>query len=312
MALLTTQLTAITLAYIRPKLVDNVFLTYPLLEAMRKRMNLSQKGGTLIQQPIIYAKKTSVGIYSGWSTLLTAVNDSVTGVQYNWGHYYANMGIARTDELKNAGVPAILKLLTAEAQSAEMTLSDYITQDLFATSLVTGHSDSLYDMCGTSGTFGGISNSDVTTWAAGLDTTTNVLTIGGMKVLMGKATYGSNKPNILVSRQSVNDKFYQLCEVKPEFRVQDNESGNLKFDGAEWIVDRSCNGSDGGTANNAVYMLNDKFIEFYIHPEDNFEVGEWKKPINQQGRIAQVTATLSLGTSNRRMHAMFQSIDPNL
>jgi hypothetical protein len=59
-------------------------------------------------------------------------------------------------------------------------------------------------------------------------------------------------------------------------------------------------------------MINENFIQFYCHPKDNFKVGKWQKPINQEGRIARITWTGQLATNNRRRHGKFTSLNPAL
>lgn len=300
-----TQLNAVTQDVIRPKLIDNIFTDYPLLARLKARENVNVDGGTQIQQPIIYAKKNSVGSYSGWDPVLTAVNDSLNAVFYTWGHYYCQMGIPWTDELANSGKSKIVSLLDSESKVAEMTLTDKIGSDLFAASLVnTNDVNPLTLMVSTTDEHGGISSSDWSGWASSVDTSTTVMTLGALKVGFGAVTYGNRKPTLIVTAQNLADKYWQLLEVKPEFRVQD-ANGNLKFEGATWLVDRNCTAA-------YLYMLNENFLEFYIHPQDNFKIWPWEKPSNQFGRTAQITASIQLGTSNRRMHKKFTALDYTL
>jgi hypothetical protein len=311
MALDYSQLQSITQEFIVPKLVDNVFNKYSILERLRKRLNKVQDGGEYIKQPIIYAKKTSVGTYDGWDTVLTAVNDSLNAVTFNWGHYYCNMGISKTDELANYGKQKIISLLTAEGQVAELTLADTMTTDLFASGAVTNGFDGFVQMIGTTGEFGGISSSDTSVWASSVDSSSTVMTLGALQGKFGDVTYGQETPTLIISNQDCFDKYWQLLEVKPEFRVQD-KNGSLKFRSADWIVDKACGGTGSGTADNQILFINENFVEFYVHPADNFKVGDWMKPINQEGRICRITFTGQLGTSNRRMHGKFTTINPAL
>lgn len=311
MALDYTQLQAVTQDFIRPKLVDNIFKNYPTLARLRKKENLSQDGGTQIQQPIIYAKKTSSGKYNGWGTVLTTTNESLTAVTYSWGHYYTSMGISRTDELANSGKAAIVKLVTTEAQVAELTITEDMTTDLFASGAATNGFDGFVQMVGTTGEYGGISSSDTSVWASSVDSSTTVMTLGVLQGKMGDCTVGTKRPTLILANQDCFDKLWQLYEVKPEFRVQD-ENGNLKFGGADWMVEPAVGGTGSGTADNQIFFLNENFIEFYIHPKDDLVISDWMTPINQIGKIARITFTGQLGTSNRRMHGKFTTINPAL
>jgi hypothetical protein len=312
MALDYTQIQSITQEYIEPHLQDNIFDKTAVLNRLRNKMDKSQDGGEYIKVPILYAKKTSTGRYSSWGTLETAVNDSVNAVTYNWAHAYASMGISRTDELVNSGKSAIVKLITAEAKAAELTLADELTDDLFATSAVTNGIAGFPLMCHTTTDYGGISSSDFSGWAASRDTTSTVMTLGAIQGKFGDVSDGNEVPTLMISNQDMFDKYWQLLEVKPEFRVQKNNYIGLKFNAADWVVDKGSNGSGSGTEDNYLYFLNENFIKLYVHPKDNFKVGQWQKPINQEGRIARVTWTGQLSTNNRRRHGIMTAIDPAL
>lgn len=312
MALLTDQLNTITQEEIRPMLIDNVFNSTPTLKYLKEKTKEYVGGGTYISQPIISAEKTSSGWYTGWNTLLTEDNDSITSVKYNWAHVYCSMSISKTDELKNAGKARVISLLTTQAKLAELTLAKKITTALFSTSSITDALQGFALMCDDSSSteYAGIDSADVTTWAASKDTSTTVLTLGALNGKFGDVTDGSEMPNLIISAQDAQDKYWQLLETKPEFRVQD-ENGGLKFRGATWIVDKACTGT-ASTADNYIYFLNTNFIQLYLHPEDNFVTGPWQKPINQMGKISQISATLQLATSNRRRQGLMTTINPAL
>lgn len=311
MALDYTQLQSITQEHIEPVLQDNIFDKTPTLKRFKSKIDKSQNGGEYIKVPIIYAKKTSVGTYSGWGVLDTAVNDSLTAVSYNWGHYYCSMGINKTDELKNSGKSQIISLLSAERQTAELTLADEIATDFFASAAVTNGIGGLVPLCHTTTDFGGISSSDFAGWAASRDASTTVMTIAALQGKFSDCSDGSETPTVMISNYDMFDKYYTLLEVKPEFRVQ-SENTNLKFQGADWITDKFATGTGSGTEDNHLFYLNENFLTLYMHPKDSFKVGEWLKPLNQEGRIARITSTMQFATNNRRRHGVFTTIDPAL
>jgi hypothetical protein len=314
MALTYSQLQSITQEKIVPKMQDNIFDKTPILSRLKKRKKM-QDGGEYIKQPLLYAKKTSKGVYSGFDTLLTAANPSVTAAAYNWSNYYCNMALAETDLLKNSGESQIISLLTTEAKSAEMTLADDLTTDLCNTSSVTGGIQGFPLMIEstTSTAYGGITPTDFTSWV-GQESSTTTLTLGLLQSLWGDCTDGMESPTVIFTVQDNFDKIWQLYEVKPEFRVQNKNStqGGMKFQGADIIVDNHVNGSGSGTEDNHLYMINENFIQFYCHPKDNMKVGKWQKPTNQEVRIARITWMGQLGTDQRRRHGKLDSVDPAL
>ena len=308
---LTSQLNSITQYYIVPTLGDNVFTKYPVIEKLTKNLDKSQDGGTSIYQPIIYQKKTA-GVYSGFDTLSTAPVESLTAVNYSWAHYYSPMTLAKTDKLMNSGKFAVISLVKSEAETAELSLRDKMTSDLYSTSAVTGGIQGLPLLCHTSTNFGGISSTDISTWAASVDSSTTVLTIGALINKFAAVTYGTDMPNMIISNQAAFAKYFQLLEVRPEFKVQ-NKNGNLMFNGAEWMVDRNCNGTAAGTtADCYVYLLNTDYIQFYLHPKNDFVTQDWQQPVNQEVVVSRITVSCQLGTSQRRVHGLFTTINPSL
>jgi hypothetical protein len=313
MALLYSDIQAMTQEHIRPKLIDNIFNGAPILKRLRNKLNVTVDGGAYIKQDIIYAKKTSSGVYNGWGTILTAPNESITAVKYDWGHRYTSMGIPWTDELLNSGKAAVIKKLTTEAQIAELTLVADLTSDVFATSTVTSGIQGIPLMIDDSAStdYAGIDATDFAGWAASCDTSSTVMTIPLLQGKFGDCSDGEEVPTLIVSNQDNFDKYFAILESKPHFRVED-ANGNLKFRNADWIVDKASPGSGSGTADNQIFFINEKFIEFYVHPLDNFKIWDWQTPINQIGKIAKITFTGQLATSNRRRHGKITTINPAL
>jgi hypothetical protein len=308
---LTAQLNAITQTYISPKIADNIFTGYPVLEKLTKNLNVPQDGGSTIYQPIMHAKQTAVGKYSGFDTLMTDATEVATNVNFDWAHYYSNMSVSKTDKLLNSGKSQVISLLATQADSAIGSLRDTMTTDLYATSAVTGGIQGLPLLCHTTTDFGGICSTDLAGWAASVDSSTTVLSIGSLINKFADCTYGSDVPVLIISNQSCFAKYFQLLEVRPEFKVQ-SKNGNLMFNGAEWIVDRNSNGTGRGTADSYVYLLNTKYIQFYLHPKNNFVTGEWQQPINQEALVSRITVSCQLGASQRRVHGLFTTINPAL
>lgn len=309
MALDYTVLQAVCTNIIEPKLQDNLFTSSALLNRLKKRVSKIEDGGLAIQQPIIYAESSSVGTFSGTSTILTDLADEINAVTFQWGHYYRTMGITYTDELANSGKTGVIKLVTKAAQIAEMSLFKKINTDLHGTTATNGV-EGLENLCKTTTDFGGISSSDASVWAASLDSSSTTLTVGLMQGKFGDVSDGEDKPDLLISNQDNFDKWYLINE--PKLRVGDNGTNALKFGGADYIVDASCPGTGSGTQDNHLYFLNTKYLTLYIHSKDNFKTHEWQKPLNQMVRETQITATLALGCSNRRRQGAITTLDPAL
>jgi len=313
MALDYTPIEATTQEYIVPYLRDNIFDSTPTLTRMKTKVNKSQDGGKFIEQPIIYASDASTGHYNGWGTVDTAETDTITGVTYNWAFAYCTMAISRTDELKNSGKSGIVNLLKAKTQIARDTLAKTLTTDLFSATSVTNGIQGFPLMLDDSSTveYAGIDTADFSGWASSIDSTSTTLTPKLLQGKFGDCSDGNEVPTLMIMNQDLFDKVWALYEVKPEFRIQ-NENRTLKFQAADIIVDKASPGTGSGTEDNHISFINENFIEFYVHPRDNITVSKWREPINQMGRIAFVTWCGQLATSNRRRHGALEALDPAL
>lgn len=306
-----SQLQSITQEYIEPSLADNIFNKTELLQRLRKKQKL-QDGGEYIKVPIRYARKDNTGWYSGYDTLLTAHNDTVAAVKYNWAFGYAGMEISWTDELKNSGKSQIVSMLMAEKEAAEETLAYTMTAALFSATADTEAIQGFPLMLDDSSTdYADMNIGDFSGWAASIDETSTTLTMGLLQGKYGDCKDGNEVPTLIISNQDCQDKYWGLLEVRPEFRVQ-KKNNQLKFQGADWIVDVACPGSGSGTGDNDIEFINENAIKFYTHTRDNFKVTPWQKPVNQEVRIARVKWAGQLTTNNRRRHGAFEAINPAL
>ena len=147
MALLGNELQALTQEYVIPKIQDNLFDKTLTLKYLKEKVRENIDGGEYIKVPILYDDQASAGWYTGWQELSTNVNDVVTHVKYDWAHAYVNMGISKTDELKNAGKSKVVSMLVAQGQSAELTLAKNITTALFSTSKRRGYRRAKHCSC---------------------------------------------------------------------------------------------------------------------------------------------------------------------
>jgi hypothetical protein len=75
----------------------------------------------------------------------------------------------------------------------------------------------------------------------------------------------------------------------------------LSFNGVPIIKDRKC------TANK-VFFLNEKYLEFIIHVDDNFVVRPFQEPVDQNVMTSKVFVTLNLVSSNCRRQGQLADI----
>ncbi len=82
----------------------------------------------------------------------------------------------------------------------------------------------------------------------------------------------------------------------------------------QYVIDAK-NGTITGipvTAADSWYMMNSKFIKFKVHSGTNFKTTEFRKPVDQDARSAQVMWRGAVTLSNRRKHGVMGSIDAGI
>lgn len=297
------NISAITQKLYMRKLVDNIFDSNTLLQRWKKSGIDILDGGTKIVQPLLYAKTTARGWYSGADTLTTDANDKRTAAEFEWRQAHASITITGLDELKNNGTPAIIKHVESEVQAAELSLADTLGTGLFNAGTTTDAIIGLRLMIAATGTYGGIAKATYSWWQGNVSTEA-VLSLPLMQALHGDAKIDGDMTTMWVTTQDILDDYSNL--LQPQMRFQDPKTAdggfqNLLYKGKPIIVDSHCPDSH-------LMALNEKYISLKVHKKRNFKFEPFIKPTNQDSSIAHIFWAGALTGSNCRMQAMFTSI----
>jgi hypothetical protein len=299
------ELGSITQKYFYPKLVDNIFTSNPLLMRARKKWLTLIDGGTQLVAPVAYATTTAAGWYNGGSdTLSVTANDQIDSAVLDWAFAYANITIARKDELINSGKAAIVNFVKAKVQLAEKTLADTLGTGLYNLGTTANALIGLRLAVGTGRTYASINSSTYSWWNAQVDSTTTVLTIPAMQTLWGQCVIGNDKPTIVVGTQATQNDYYSL--LQPQQRFQDEETAkggftNLMYNGVPFVVD---NHVPAGY----LFMLNEDYLHLMVMADENFRFEPFQKPINQNASSAKIYFAGQLILNNPRMCGSFTAI----
>jgi hypothetical protein len=298
MALTYNQISAITQVKIMPKLVDNIFAQIPLLNRLKKKES-PVDGGTKVQVPLEYAQNSAGGAYSGADTLNNTDVDVITAAEFDWKQYYQSIVIKRDDELKNSGDAAILKFVTSKVKNAERSLRDTMATAAWSSGTNVKDILGLRTFLSASNTYGGISQSTYSWWAAQDDTSSTTLSFAVLQGLYGSATIDADQPTVNLTTQTLFDKYYLM--LQPQQRFMDAESAKggfrtLMFNGKPVIVDSKC-------PSGYWVMLNEEYLHWLPHKDENFRFEAFAKPVNQNIKIAHIFWMGVFASSNNRMHA---------
>lgn len=317
MALSVSQLAAITHRLIIPKAVDNIFDSNPLLMRLKEKGRKFDSGREIVQ-PVVYDDVNAVQEYEGSEVLSTEINDNLTAAVFQWRQYSALFGVTGREEIINDGAKGILNLLKMKQKVTEVSLLNRLGTDLQGTNSTGKKLDGLGLMLDdTSTSYGGISSTDFATWEAYVHSlaTAGTLTLFEMQKMMGKATISGDAPTVIVTRQSVYDKIWSLLQPDQRFvdsKMGDAGFGGLKFNGKPIVVDSHVSGTDYGTADNFLQMLNEAYFDLVTHSRINFKVVPIPQLKDQDVKMVRIFWAGNLICSSRRMHAVVETINPTL
>ena len=158
-----------TLQNYQPTLVDNIFKDLVLLNHLNEKGRVRvEEGGTQIIEPVMYGINDTVSTYSGYDAIDLTPQEGISAAEYDWKQMAASIAISGIEEAKNRGAEAIIKLLNAKIQQAEMSLKTTLNEQLFGTPSVAPAAkdfNGLGNIIGTqNNTVGGIDASTNTWW----------------------------------------------------------------------------------------------------------------------------------------------------
>lgn len=304
MALTYDELSSTTEKYFVKKLVDQVFNSNSLLMRLRKKSYKPQEGGQTIMVPVAYASTSAAGWYSGTDTLDTTANDQITSAAFTRAHAYANITITHTDELVNSGDAQMIDFVRAKVQLAEMTLKNNLGTAVFNTGTDTKALIGLRLAVDSSGTYGGISRSSYSWWAADEDSSTTTLTLAAMQAAFGDVTVGNDKPTVIITTQDIYDSYCNLLQPQQRFtdeKTADAGFTNILFQGVPVIVDSHC-------PDYHMFFLNENYLTLWYHPADNFRFEPFIKTPDQAVASAKIFWAGQLTCSSPRMQAKMSAL----
>jgi hypothetical protein len=219
------------------------------------------------------------------------------------------------DEIdKVEGDEKIISLVESRMKNAKMTMNDMLSTMLYGD----GTGNNSKDMDGllnaidstTYTTYGGISTTDVPEWTCngnnGPNTTGGAVTLSMIKNAIGQCTYGTDKPDLIVTTQTVYDSLW--AQVQP-FQRKLSEATTLgKFgysgiqvDDTQILVDRHC-------PSGYVFGLNTEYWKFFIHTKKNFKWTDNKVPIDADAYVRQLLLKGNFICTSRRMQFLITNV----
>lgn len=306
----TNVVTSIARRYIMPEIVDNIYNSNPVffrLNAANKRI---VRGGTQIEVPLMYARFSNGGPYSGYDVLNTAPNDTVKNGAWDWRQHYVTVTVDGLTMIKTDSPDAIANFIQLYFAQAEMEMAENLAAGLWADGVtnpkeIDGLKGAIDDST-VLASYAGLSRATNPWWRSQIDAATATMTLSALNTMFGNCTVGGRSPSLIASRQGQYNRFWNLNVVNQQFPAQagghDEQLAsagfhNQLFNGVPWIVDSHV--FDGPNASNsAVVMLNEDYLYWAVSPRADFYLEDFQTPVDQDAMVAKMLWAGNLVVTN--------------
>lgn len=306
---LTNQVVSLTMEHYIGKLIDNIFTSKPWLWALQNAGRIRNYHGTSIEVQLMYGKTANRGSYSGADVFATASPTGIGNASFDWKQYYALVSFEGIELAKNSGREAVLSLLRARLEQAEMTISEELDQMLLGDG--TGNSgkdwDGLLKFVGTvDNVVGGIDSTTSTWWDPQVNAAAiaDVDLVARMRTTYNNASEGNDHPTNVFTTQAAFEIYEDsLTDI---LRVEDPTMGdlgfqNLMYKGAPVAFDDYVAAGD-------MYFINTKYIDLAKLNDVWFKTSEMLTPTNQDVQYKHIKCYGNLVISNRKRQGALTSI----
>lgn len=297
-----------------PRLVDNFFQSNPLFVRLHTRGAIKYDGGDEIRTSFIY-KGLPGGSYGVGDTFDSSNQEFMTDLQLQWKMNYAQATIPGLQIAKNQGAARIIDLVDAFMENARMTLSDNLGTQLFGNGLGNAAKDidGLRVAIDTVLSYGGIARDGS---AVGTAINAQVNTVGGafslplVNTSFGSATIANEKPDLIVTTQTIWNKFWERIQPQQRFASEDLKKVGMEavnFNGADVVVDSHC-------PTGVIYGLNTKYVEFWILSGQDFKwrlreaLGSMAPIFNQDAYTDQLILYSNLVVTSPRLNFRIDNV----
>jgi hypothetical protein len=301
------EILATTLDNHRDTMVDAVFSARPLVFFLKQAGQIRMvNGGNKIIQPLMYAKNTTAGSYSGSDTLPTTAQGGITASEWEWKQYAASIVIEGLDEAKNSGEEGIIDLLDSKVTQTEETILENMDEMFLDDGTGNGGKDwnGLKNLVATvDNSVGGIDSTTNSWWDPNVTSGATVQTIKNMGSKYNSIAVGNDKPDLELTTQTIYEGYEGLLQANQRWvdsAAADGGFENLRHKGATIMYDEYV---DAGY----LYYLNTKYIRLIGHTNKWFTATPFKQPSNQDIRVAQIICYGNLVATNRKRLGAYTS-----
>ena len=284
MALDIDEANTVSSKYFDKTLTQQVYEKCPFWVKLKAKGNITTDGGTQIQFPIRYQKQGKTGFVGPRQQVTYEQIETRTSGVLDWKYLFAHAMISWDERVKNSGKAQIVNLMADKTEEMRQDMLDVFGTAIHAASPGTNDISSLPQIIDSTTTYAGIVYTDAGEFVGSEDTSTTELVLygsGSLSYMMNLATFGPDKPDLILTTKDLWSKFESLIEPqKRYYGDKDSALGkagftSLKFHDAEVVADVY-------TTAASLYGIDTSKFEIRYHPEFNMKVSKWT-PLEQAG-----------------------------
>lgn len=303
-----TSLLATTWPNYSKQMSDNVFNAVPLLAFLAMKKRVTEDGGASLVRPVMYAKNSTATSYASDDILDTTIQDPFTAAQFQWKQYAASVTIVGRIDRQNSGTSQVIDYVTAQINSAELSIKDKLDIDLFAASQLGTKITPLPAITASSGTIGDINGGTQSWWQSTIVASGSFAARGlsDLRSAWNQVTVRNpvGSPDFLISDRASYEAYE--ATIVPALRLTDTGMGDLGFENfryknATWTFDPNA-------VSGRIDLIHSPSLELVQHADTMFTLSEWVKPANQDLKVAQIYWMGELTTNNRRKLAALTGV----
>lgn len=314
----TNVFNSVTRRFIYPEIVDQFYGSNILLYRMQQMNKKTVQGGSHIEVPLLYSRHDTAQWYSGFELFNTTPQDNVKNAAYDWKNLGATASIDGPTLRKNSSPEAVANLTKVSLQAMRMEMEDKVGDAIFSTGSDTEAIEGLraaVDNGSVAATYGGIGSRTTTNsfWqpdTGALDTSTTTLSLGAEQTVFMSAAEGARAPTIGVTTKAIYNRHIALLQPQQRFPQQPGGSDevlagagftNVLFNNVPLVVDSHCPASH-------LFFLNETYIDWVVHPQADFDLGDWQEPVDQDALVAKCVFMGQLVFQNVKRQAAFTAL----
>lgn len=312
------SLIATTLPKVQPDIVDNFFTATPFFWWMREKgRTMTYDGGDSIEIPVMFDENPYAKAYEPYEVMDVAPPQGIGTTWWRMAHYRVPIMYSRNTAVANRGESAVVNLITALKEQAQLSLVKAVNTDLFSETAATNTTkeiNSMYTIIeeAASGSQdnipGGVSKSAYSWWENQFLAITSATQDAGLGIVPGirqlhmACSNGADTPDLalcddytyinLENNLSTNVRFVNPRAVEFGFE-------NLTYKGMTVMFDKSIpDDSHDADTDGTLFMINTKYLKLVLGSDANFRVIAPEYDKYQDAFVGAILADLQVTCSN--------------